>query len=80
MSTDFLANAVTLPKAFQRSREERELKLPWEIKLKLMQFQNWQMVKAPFASAEGWIATQLYYSKGSEDAEYKALIQRESIW
>lgn len=45
-----------------------------------MQFQNRQMVKAPFASAEGWITTQLYYSKGSEDAEYKALIQRESIW
>lgn len=40
-----------------------------------MQFQNWQMVKASFASAEGWLTTQLYYSTGTEDAEYKALIQ-----
>lgn len=46
-----------------------------------MEFQNWQMVKAPFASAEGLLTTQLYYSMGTEHAEYKALIQskHESI-
>lgn len=48
----------------------------------ILQFQNWQVVKAPFASAKDWLTTQLYYSIGMEDAVYKERIHSKHgiIW
>jgi len=33
----------------------------------ILQFQNWQIAKAPFVSAEDWLTTQLYCSIGMGD-------------